>query len=222
MDDAAEAIAAAVRAAAPAMSALSGSLDTDLVESELACVFVLALRRTAGKPWKVATEYRVDFPDWQPTVGSVDVTLADRPTSEPHAFIELKWGAKTLYNCIWDLGKMATAVTGGHVPRSFLVAGAPEADWASAAGREVFHDRSWSTRDLFTSDYLPGWKTWWKQVQTRPQLLPAEMTTREMARAAMTICGSRWSLRVAEVTVTPDRGWVPVPTDCVSVRDWPW
>lgn len=221
MDDAAEAITAAVRATAPAMSALSGALEIALVESELACVFALALR-TTGKPWKVGTEHRVDFPGWQPRVGEVDVTLVDATTREPHAFIELKWGAATLYNCIWDLGKMATAVAGGHVPRAFLVAGASEAAWAGAAGREVFDERAWKASDLFARDYLPGWKKWWEEVKTRPQLLPAEMITREIARAAMTINGLPWSLRAAEVTLTRDYESVPVPTDYPSAEGWSW
>ena len=50
--------------------------------------------------------------------GPVDLSLLDGDGS-PAAFLELKWGAGTFNNCVWDLAKMAVVVARGLTPRAY-------------------------------------------------------------------------------------------------------
>ena len=204
------AILEAVEASAAALAALSTATGGVFKERDLESVFVVALREVA-QPILPSTGHPVDFAEWQPRVGRVDVVLKAK-SAPPHAFIELKWGAGTLYNCIWDTAKMAAAIAGSHVERGFLVAGARTAEFDAADGCEFFTDGTWDPlAHLFQDAYRPHWKKWWHEVKTRPQLLPTVIETRTVASAAMTIAGAAWTLAASEVRVT-GTGWTQVPT----------
>jgi len=191
------------------MTALSTVTGGVFRERDLERVLVVALGEVT-RPFLVSTGHRVDFVEWQPRVGPVDVVLKAKG-SAPHAFIELKWGARTLYNCIWDAAKMAAAIAACHVERAFLVAGAPAAEFEVGHGREFLGDGSWhALADCFQAGYIPYWKKWWHEVKTRPQSLPAEFETGVVAAEAMTIAGDPWVLRASEVRVT-GASWTAVP-----------
>ena len=88
---------------------------------------------------------------------------------------------------------MGAAVAGSHVPRAFLVAGAPAAEFETGHGCEFFLDGSCQAlRDFFQPRYHAHWKLWWRQVRTRPQSLPTQIDTRAIATAEMTIVGEPW------------------------------
>ena len=63
-----------------------------------------------------------------PGVGSLDIELAE---TDPQTWVELKWAkaAGTLFNCLWDVGKLAQAICEGRAAYGYLVAGAPVAEW---------------------------------------------------------------------------------------------
>ena len=60
--------------------------------------------------------------------------------------------------------------------------------------------------------YAHRWKFWRADVKTRPQFLPADIRTVAVAQAAMTIKGSPWILKCAEVVVATDTPWLDMPT----------
>jgi hypothetical protein len=105
----------------------------------------------------------INVPDW-PGVGPVDLSLLNADGS-PAAFLELKWGAGTLYNCVWDLPKMAVALARGLAPCAYLVAGAPAAEWEGGEGSELFGSADWAASELLTR-YAHLWKFWRKEVKT--------------------------------------------------------
>jgi hypothetical protein len=124
-------VQAALAHTATAMAALSVALRSMLVERHLEGAFVLALNESAtalGIDAAASTQHRVKFAEW-PGVGSVDVALSIQgPNATTMELFELKWGAGTLYNCVWDLPKMALAVALSQCARAYLIAGAPEDD----------------------------------------------------------------------------------------------
>jgi hypothetical protein len=205
-----EAIARAVLATAQAMSTLAAGLPTRFVESDLEPVFAVALRYTAN-PLSVKRGHKVNFTQWQPKIGPVDVAVLAEDAPPPPAFVELKWGAGTLYNCVWDAAKMAVAVAGGYASRGFLLAGAPESDWTAAVrGAELFDTGTRSASYLF-NEYADCWAKWRKEVKTRPQSIPSRLDTVVVESAQMLIAGEPWRLRAAEVLVPSDTPWHTVP-----------
>jgi hypothetical protein len=77
----------------------------------------------------------------------LDLSLLEGDGS-PAAILELKWGAGKLYNCVWDLPKMAVALARRLAPRAYLVAGAPAADWDGGEGGELFGSATWAASEL--------------------------------------------------------------------------
>jgi hypothetical protein len=71
----------------------------------------------------VRTNFGIKLDDWD-GVGPVDVVVCGED-SQPIVFFELKCGSGTLFNCVWDVAKMARAVQLQRTPEAFLVAAAP-------------------------------------------------------------------------------------------------
>lgn len=92
--------------------------------------------------------------------------------------------------------------------RGYLVAGAPAADWDGGEGSELFGSQTWQAADLLDS-YAKRWKFWRGDVKTHPLRLPASMSTRHVATAAINVRGGDWQLRCVEVAAD-DREWMPV------------
>lgn len=95
----------AVSSAAERMAAESNTRLPALVEADLKQHFKRALRDGADRlraDVEISTvEYALKFAEW-PGVGGVDVWLTLAGPTSRSVFFELKWGAGTLYNCIWD------------------------------------------------------------------------------------------------------------------------
>ena len=193
------------------MSALATKLPTRFAESDLEPVFAVALGYAAS-PLSVRRGHPVDFAEWQPKIGPVDVVVVAKDVLPSPAFLELKWGEGTLYNCVWDAAKMAVAVADGHAARAFLVAGAPESDWTTpvADGAELFDGGTWPAPYLLAT-YAKWWKKWRVEVKTRPQSIPSQLETAVVASAQMVIADTPWRLRAVEVLVGTGTPWHAVP-----------
>lgn len=189
----------AVRATAVQIDALndSGNGNTPFVEKDLKLVFKegLASRVATASAdlWVEKTEYRARFEEW-PGVGGVDVAIVG--PEGPAAYIELKWGRGTLYNCVWDVAKMALASAKASSCAAFLVAGSPNSGWTEReAGSEFFATREWSTWDDILTAHRKLWNLWARAVNTRPTSLPKTFRTTNvivvplMFRNAHGICG---------------------------------
>jgi hypothetical protein len=102
-------------------------------EAQFQAVLVEVLKRNDALV--IRPNFGVKLADW-PKVGPVDVAVMNGDAVT--ALFELKWGAGNLYNCVWDLEKVAVALASGVAYRGFLVAGAPSQDWNTARGAELF------------------------------------------------------------------------------------
>lgn len=138
---AAQAVTEAAEELAARVTAAGDALPAPFKEKQMQSLFVEALDdvlRLRQLELRVKQNLSVKFAEW-PGVGPVDVALLD-PDGAPAGFVELKWGAGTLYNCVWDVEKMAVAVACAHAAAAFLVAGAPAAHWEASDGSELFQD----------------------------------------------------------------------------------
>ena len=203
-----DAIAAAVTATAKAIDAFGDNLSAPFRERELQAMLVVALTASVATPLGliVKPNRSVTFAEW-PGVGPVDVSLLDEQ-GEPAAFLELKWGAGALYNCIWDLPKMAVAIAREHTPRAYLIAATPAADWTNSDGSELFDTREHSVAELLVR-YSKYFGFWSQDVKTHPLLLPTRIRTQHVAAVAMQVRHDNWSLRAVEVLVAGG-GWFEV------------
>ena len=194
-------VASALASAAERMDARSLSGQVRIVERDLETSFVAVLRDARAT---VSPQSRIVLEDW-PGVGCVDLALRDDRST---ALVELKWGAGTLYNCVWDAAKLASAVARGACDAGYLVAGAPTAEWESAPGAALFLDAEWESAELLSS-YRRHWNFWFADVTTHPRRLPARVKTEAIAAQPMRIHGSAWELRCASVRPTDGR-WIDV------------
>jgi hypothetical protein len=202
-------VAAAVEATAAAIAAAGDELRAPFWEKDMQKVLAAQLDAAIaarGLDMSVKANHGLKLAEW-PGVGPVDLSLLNGEGS-PVAFLELKWGAGTLYNCVWDLPKMAVAVARQLAPRAYLVAGAPAADWEGAEGSELFGSAAWAASELLTR-YAHLFEFFRKEVATHPLRLPTAMSTRDVATAAMNVHGGDWQLRCVEVAAD-HREWIPV------------
>jgi hypothetical protein len=203
----------AVKAAA-AHASSHGLLASPFKERNLQDVFVKGLAAAGTGP--VKENFSVAFEEW-PGVGPVDVALLSDERL-PQAFIELKCGTGTLYNCVWDVAKLAVATAHGHAPLAFLLAAAPASDWRGAQGAEFFETLVWSTWTDVLERYKKLWAFWQGDVTTRPKLLPKVIRTTAVGRVALVGGREPWELRCAQVQ-HGSTDWIDVETG-ISLERW--
>jgi hypothetical protein len=206
----------AVRATAVQIAAQNATVNTPFAEKNLKAVFKEALASrvaTASADLRLEkTEYRARFEEW-PGVGGVDVAIVG--LEGPAAYIELKWGRGTLYNCVWDVAKMALASAKVSSCAAFLVAGSPNSEWTETeAGSEFFATREWSTWDDNLIRHRKHWNFWATDVKTRPISLPKEFRTISVIVAPLMFRNEPWDLRAVEVSVS-STAWIDVTSGVV-------
>lgn len=156
----------------------------------------------------VARQATMRSPSW-PGVGKVDLALVS-PAGGEHGgrlWIEVKW--HDLWNCPWDVAKLALALREGLCDHAMLVAAAPAGKW-SGPGGEFFAPATWDMATDVLDAHRASWLFWKKEVKTRPLRLPASVRTEFASRPQP--LGRGWSLRAIALAV--DRsGWVTVDED---------
>lgn len=148
-------------------------------------------------------------PAW-PGVGRVDIELVSKGSEGvERTWIEVKW--HDLWNCAWDLPKMALALREGLCQRALLIAAAPEKEWLKPGG-EFFSTAEWDVASQVMLAHRSSWLYWKRQVKTHPLRLPAKARTQLVAEPdAFTVPGHlRWSLRAVHVHVDHDRSWIAI------------
>jgi hypothetical protein len=219
-----DSIRLAVARTATRIGEAGDSLQSPFREAQMQAVFVEEMRESlqAISPELVAhTSQSLALPGW-PGVGPVDVALLE-PDGTNRACIELKWGAGTLYNCIWDLAKMGAAVSLPLTGSAYLLAGAPQSDWERADGAECFASGTRVLFDLFER-YPKHWRFWLNDVKTHPRYLPKLVCTTEVATVPFHVRGEPWTMRCTEVSgAAGTTGWWEVGPveEALGIRDEP-
>jgi hypothetical protein len=184
---------------------------------------VVGALRDAYPNRTVAKNRKHPIPSWSP-VGNVDVVMQPATDRDSLVAIELKWcHVDKLYEAIWDLFKMALLSTTGAW--TYLVTGAPLAVWREGVGRELFDDAVHVPVDLCQVRLPWGQKlrAWddllWGGYDKCPDAVPAQISTRVIAREAVTV---GWELRavrvgtMGEATTAFNGGWpFPRPADAM-------
>lgn len=204
-----------VAATAETISHLGSGLKSPFHESGMQRVLVGALQMVlAATDLKVIPQpnFAVSLEEW-PNVGPVDVALLE-DGGVRWAFLELKWGRGTLYNCIWDLAKMAVAVAGGASGSAYLIAGAPAEDWAESDGAELFASGTTRLVDLF-EHYPSHWKKWCREVKTHPRFLPHLIGRTQLSAVPVRVRDEEWELRCVRVSPAAGSGkwWSVAPVE---------
>ncbi|HET9153935.1 MAG TPA: hypothetical protein VFN85_07450 [Solirubrobacterales bacterium] len=157
----------------------------------------LVARLGESLPGSVSRQARLNLEGWR-GVGNCDVVVVSNDGNAPN-LLELKWGAGTLYNCIWDAAKLATALHEGAARRAYLVAGAPASDWQSGQrGAELFGSKLWDVPE-FMDHYRREFAYWKGDVNTHPEILPRSFSTKSLCSIDAEIEGHQWQLRCARV-----------------------
>lgn len=176
----------------PALLAARAADGAAVPERQLQLATQAALNDAAssGGRWVSVRERARRLQGW-PRKGAIDIIVTD--DGHDAGFVELKWGSE-LWNCVWDVGKMALASADLGLP-TFLLAGSSNATWeARRPGTEYFSEGRWSARDLIERHRaLFAIRDW-----GFPTRLPEEFTTRVVARQSLTVVGVPWELRLSE------------------------
>ena len=146
-------------------------------------------------------------PHW-PGVGKVDLEIC----APNRTWIECKWA--DLWNCPWDLAKMALAVRQGLCVRAYLLAAAPAQFLRGGDGSEFFAFGEFDAHDDVLLRYRRYWLKWKGDVKTRPLRLPAQIKTHpESQPRRFRLASGEWELRRMVEVLTPGDDWIEIDED---------
>ena len=189
------------RAVQGAAEKLHGSPDT-LVEKDLE----IALLDSLAPHISTERQRHLKLESWHGSLGAADIAIED--ASGPD-LIEAKWGSAALWNCAWDVAKLATAIAEGAARGGFLVAGASLADWeAGVEGSELFDTEPWSVEDLLHR-YGRRFAFWRTDVENCPLKLADRWWVIAHRSAPLQVAGEEYVIRLAEVLVE-DAALLPI------------
>jgi hypothetical protein len=137
-----------------------------------------------------------------PGVGPIDIEVCAPSDRPERAWIEVKW--HDLWNCPWDVAKLALALLDGLCDRAFLFAAAPRSKWATPGG-EFFAPRTWDMASDVLLAHHDSWLYWKEQVKTRPLHLPSTLSTASVVNDPWWFplaADETWFLRAIELHVT--------------------
>lgn len=158
-----------------------------------------------GSEYVPARQVTMKTPYW-PGVGKVDLALVGLQV----LWLEVKWSE--LWNCPWDVAKLALAVREQLCDEAYLFAAAPAAAWAAEVdGAEYFAHGDWDTAADVLERYRKHWLYWKRAVKTRPIRLPAQIRTdgERLPGSTFRVGSARWELRAALITPIGD-DWIDV------------
>jgi hypothetical protein len=150
-----------------------------------------------GREELVLTEGKLAVEGWSANLGGFDFALVGDDGSL--ALGETKWADGKLYECLWDIFKLASATTMPRVLAGFAVYGAPVKHWEKpVACAELFASDSWLTTNVIETH--PGaWKKNLGGTNARPTGLPLEFATNLIASYSTDVLGRAWEVRLLEV-----------------------
>lgn len=157
-------------------------------------------------------ERKLPIPGWDPQPGNVDLFRRDDAGNVQWAAeVKLKDG-NDLYECIWDMVKLAWFATTPGVEDVFVIAGTTERWWQQpfdAAG--LFEE---GTHDLVGE--IQRLEQWWIKYilgdsRGRPTAVPQRIVVQPIKEAAVQLGGDAWRIVVQKISADPSnpRDWTP-------------
>jgi hypothetical protein len=117
---------------------------------------------------------------------------------------ETKWADGNLYEAMWDLFKLGSALSLNRVEAAVAIYGAPAKHWARSEGcGRLFEDREVVARDLILA--LPReWQINLDGTTAKPHAIPALLRLTLLTTTSCELLGKSWEIRA--VGVRPDAG----------------
>jgi hypothetical protein len=153
----------------------------------------------------VLTEAKLRVPGWTTNLGGFDLAMV---VDNSLVLGETKWADGNLYECMWDLFKLGSAVSLDRVDAGVAVYGAPANHWQRAEGcARLFEDREVLTRNLICA--LPSdWQINLDGSTAKPQVIPMLLRPELLMATTCKVLGKSWGIRA--VGVTPGGGDYPL------------
>jgi hypothetical protein len=158
----------------------------------------------------VVTEAKLRVPGWTTKLGGFDLGIVARDSL---VLGETKWADGNLYECMWDLFKLGSALAIDRVDAGVAIYGSPAEHWTRAEGcARLFEDREVLTRNLIWA--LPReWQINLNGSSAEPLIIPTILRLRLLTATSCDVLGKRWEIRA--VGVSPDGG------DSRLINGWP-
>jgi hypothetical protein len=114
--------------------------------------------------------------------------------------IRRKWADGNLYECMWDIFKLGSAVSIPRVDAAVAVYGAPAKHWLRPQScAQLFEDREVVSRDLILA--LPKeWSVNLAGSSAKPQAVPLLVKLRLLTATTMVVLGKAWEVRAISVS----------------------
>ena len=189
-------------------------------EEDLRGAVAAALR---GRGELVLTEAKLPVPGWTETLGGFDLAIV---VDDSLVVAETKWADGNLYESMWDIFKLASALAITRVDAAVAIYGAPAKHWERADScARLFEDREISCWSLIR--HFP--KEWAKNLagsSARPLAIPSRIDLTLLSQGAVEVLGKAWQVRavgvVTEFVHSELKGGWPdgAPPDCPGPLDW--
>jgi hypothetical protein len=149
----------------------------------------------------VLTEAKLRVPGWTTNLGGFDLAAV---VDNSLVLDETKWADGNLYECMWDLFKLGSALSLDRVAAGLAVYGAPAKHWQQTEGcARLFEDREVVTRDLIWA--LPReWQINLDGSSAKPHAIPILLRLRLLTAITCEVLGKSWEIRA--ISVAPDGG----------------
>jgi len=175
-----------------------GSLDEKAFQVELAERMARSREVLVEKYLKDQGDGRTVLAGWAPGGLDLEISSTDGPV-----WAELKWAKRygTLFNCLWDVAKLAAGLREGVAAEGFLVAGAPVAEWERNHPYKEFFRFSTHTGSSLFADHEKSWRGWYEENQdTYPKAIATPISTIPVGQAVgRDATGEEWAIKVSRI-----------------------
>jgi hypothetical protein len=144
----------------------------------------------------VLTEARLLVPGWTPNLGGFDLAVV---VDDSLVVGETKWADRNLHECMWDIFKLASALSVPRVDAAVAVYGAPAKHWQKPETcARLFENRDVVSRDLILG--LPHqWEINLAGSSAKPLAIPMLVKLRLLATQPGEVLGKSWEVRAISV-----------------------
>jgi hypothetical protein len=145
----------------------------------------------------VLTEAKLAVPGWTVNLGGFDIAVV---ANNSLVVCETKWADGNLYECMWDILKLGSALSIPRVDAAVAVYGAPAKHWLRPKScAQLFEDRDVVARDLILG--LPKeWSVNLAGSSAKPQAVPLLVQLRLLGATPIVVLGKPWEVRAISVS----------------------
>lgn len=144
----------------------------------------------------VMTEAKLAVPGWTKTLGGFDIAMV---ADDSLVVAETKWADGNIYESLWDIFKLASALAIDRVDAAVAIYGAPAKHWERPDScARLFEDRElacWSLIRHFPKE----WAICLAGSSARPLAIPPFVDVALVGREQTEVAGKLWEVRAVRV-----------------------